>query len=277
MEIRIQTDRQKYGGCAVKRLDDVMNAGGDEQALLFSGFVFGICFKGNAVVRINGTGFETVSGNVFVVLPKHVFSVVSHSDDIDMKLIYLSLDFIRKLPVSPNFESMKSALANPCIEIGEWAADLSSLCNIILRRNYAWHNGEAIQMSLVSSIALILSDLYENRPQNARITLSRQEVLTNKFFELLLQYFESERSVAFYADRLCVTPKYLSVAIRSVSGCSVQKWINEIVLAEAKRYLCTTEMTIQQISDKLNFASPSSFIRFFRQHMLTTPLAYRKD
>lgn len=94
---------------------------------------------------------------------------------------------------------------------------------------------------------------------------------------MLLQYFELERSVAFYADRLGVTPKYLSVAMRSVSGCPVQKWISEIVLAEAKRYLCTTEMTIQQISDKLNFASLSSFIRFFLQHTLTTPLAYRKD
>ncbi len=278
MEIkRIQTDRPADEDFVIRKLENVTGKAGDGKALLFGGFIFGICLSGNAAVRINGIECDVSRGSVFVVLPKHVFYVDSCSDDIDVRLIFISFGLAGKLPVSPNFESLKNTEANPCIDSGEWLDDLSWLCCMLEGHDYSSAGRQAIRMSLTCTVALILSALYENRQADVRKPLTRQEQLTNKFFELLFQYFETERSVAFYAGKLCVTPKYLSVAIRSVSGCTVQKWINEIVLAEAKRYLCTTELTIQQISDKLNFASPSSFVRFFRQHTLTTPLAYRKD
>lgn len=277
MEIIIQNDSLSHRECSVLGLNEVFAEDCERQALLFDGFIFGVCLRGEASVRINGTVFDVVPGKVFAVLPKHLFSAVSYSADIDVRLIFVPIDIVCKLPLSPNFDSLRNTSSNPCVDGGEWTADLGALCDIMMRHDYTVGKGEDIMMSLVCSAALILSDLFEGSGHDVKKTLSRQEALAGNFFELLFSHFESERSVAFYADKLCVSPKYLSVAVRSVSGCSVQKWINEIVLAEAKRYLCTTEMTIQQISEKLHFASPSSFVRFFRQHTLTTPLAYRKD
>lgn len=277
MEIIIQTDRLKCKECSVERLEDIFVKDCDEQVLLFNGFIFGVCLGGNASVRINGTMFGVTYGNVFVVLPKHVFSAVSHTADIDIRLVFIPMDIVCKLPLPPNFESLRNIASNPCVNGKDWILDLGGLCDIMMRHDYSVGKGQKIKISLVYSAALIFSDLFESSGRDVQKTLSRQKMLADNFFELLFSHFDSERSVAFYADKLCVSPKYLSVAVRSVSGCSVQKWINEIVLAEAKRYLCTTEMTIQQISEKLHFASPSSFVRFFRQHALTTPLAYRKD
>ncbi len=276
MEIIIQTDRLKCKECSVKRLEDVFVKGCDEQVLLFDGFILGACLGGNASVRINGAMFGVTYGNVFVVLPKHVFSAVSHTVDIDIRLVFIPMDVVCKFPLSPNFESLRNTASNPCVDGRDWTLDLGELCDMLVRHDYSVGSGEKIMISLVYSVVLIFSDLFESRSCDVRNTLSRQKILAYNFFELLFNHFDSERSVAFYADKLCISPKYLSVAVRSVSGCSVQKWINEIVMAEAKRYLCTTEMTIQQISEKLHFASPSSFVRFFRQHALTTPLAYRK-
>lgn len=66
------------------------------------------------------------------------------------------------------------------------------------------------------------------------------------------------------------------MTIKSVTGYSIQKWINEVIIIEAKRYIKTTTYTIQQISEELNFHTSSLFVRFFKQHTGYTPLEYRK-
>lgn len=92
----------------------------------------------------------------------------------------------------------------------------------------------------------------------------------------MLQNYESQRRVSFYADKLCVTPKNLAKVVKGVTGHSVQEWINEVVVIEAKRCLKTSDMSVFQISERLHFMTPSSFVRFFRQHTGFTPLEYRK-
>lgn len=79
-----------------------------------------------------------------------------------------------------------------------------------------------------------------------------------------------------YANELCITPKHLTTVVKAVTGHSVQRWINEVALIDSRRYLKATELTIQQIADKLRFLTPSSFIRFFKTHAGCTPLEYRK-
>lgn len=73
-----------------------------------------------------------------------------------------------------------------------------------------------------------------------------------------------------------MTPKYLSVAVKSITHYSVQMWINEVVLFESKRALRATDLTVQQISEKLHFPNSSSFVRFFRTHIGVSPLRYRR-
>ena len=134
-----------------------------------------------------------------------------------------------------------------------------------------------IQDTLTLSLVLIATSLFDNIQINKKVPYSRQEDLTRCFFEILLRHYETERNVFFYADKLCITPKYLTTAVKSVTNHSVQSWINEVVLIEAKRYLNTSILTIQQISEKLHFPTSSSFIRFFRTHVGCTPLCYRKN
>ena len=106
---------------------------------------------------------------------------------------------------------------------------------------------------------------------------SRQEVLTEKFFEVLSKYYIKERSVAFYAEKLCLTPKYLSMTVKKVTGFPITSWMNEVVIIEAKRLLKMTDSTVLQISEELNFPNPSFFGRFFKQYAGMTPLAYRNS
>jgi AraC-like DNA-binding protein len=65
--------------------------------------------------------------------------------------------------------------------------------------------------------------------------------------------------------------------VKEVTHLSIQEWINNVTVLNIKRRLLTTTDTIQQISEDLNFQTPSTFIRYFRQHTGTTPSRYRTD
>jgi AraC-like DNA-binding protein len=107
--------------------------------------------------------------------------------------------------------------------------------------------------------------------------VSRQELLTEEFFKVLLKNYTKERSVAFYAEKLCLTPKYLSMTVKSVTGHPISEWINEAVIIEAKRMLKVTDLTVLQISEELNFPNSSFFGRFFKQYTEMTPLQYKNS
>ena len=104
---------------------------------------------------------------------------------------------------------------------------------------------------------------------------SKQELLLERFFDCVQNHYKKERGVDFYADKLCLTPKYLSTVIRQTSGKTAGEWIDEYVVLEAKALLKSTNMTIQQISDELNFPSQSFFGKYFKRLAGVSPKEYR--
>ena len=107
--------------------------------------------------------------------------------------------------------------------------------------------------------------------------LTRDEQLYAQFTDLLQTHYQQERSVAFYADNLCITAKHLSDVVHEISGKSPLALIQEYVVTEAKALLYSTDMTISQISDHLNFATQSEFGKFFKRVTGISPLQYRKE
>ena len=97
-----------------------------------------------------------------------------------------------------------------------------------------------------------------------------------KFLTLLKQYHQEERTVNFYADKMCISPKHLSSVIKQMSHKTAHEIIADFVTMTAKRLLKTTTMSIQEISDELNFANQSFFGKFFKQNTGQSPSAYRR-
>ena len=181
------------------------------------------------------------------------------------------------IPVTPDFDWLKNINSWPYVSLSdEKVKDLVELYAMIERYNDGAGMSEKIRTSLVLSLLLIVASTFENSARVDNLSSSRAESITRRFFDLLLQHFERDGTVALYAGELCVTPKYLSGAVKSITHYSVQTWINEAVLFEAKRALRATDLTVQQISEKLHFPNASSFVRFFRTHIGVSPLRYRR-
>ena len=104
---------------------------------------------------------------------------------------------------------------------------------------------------------------------------NRKEKLAYDFSLLVMEHYRTEREVYFYAGKLCITPKYLSMVIKEVSGKSPKEWITEYIIMEIKALLKSSDLNIQEIAIRTNFSNQSSLARFFKKHTGMTPFQYR--
>ncbi|WP_289112164.1 helix-turn-helix domain-containing protein [uncultured Bacteroides sp.] len=114
--------------------------------------------------------------------------------------------------------------------------------------------------------------------------INRQEQLSNIsanlfscFLDLVRQRVTENREVGFYANLLCVTPKYLSEVVRKGSGKSVSYWINGYAMQEIVTMLKNSDITLSEISDRMNFYSQSHFSRFVKKMLGVSPSEYRSE
>ena len=99
--------------------------------------------------------------------------------------------------------------------------------------------------------------------------------LYNAFVSLVAEHYREAHDVSFYADKLCITTRYLSQITDNVVSKSPKQIIADYLMSEAKSYLETTRLTIQEIADKLGFSSQALFCKFFKTQANTSPSEYR--
>ena len=104
---------------------------------------------------------------------------------------------------------------------------------------------------------------------------SRTEDIFISFYSLLQENFITQHGITFYADRLHITENYLSRIVKKITGKTVVDCIDEMLAIEATWLIKTTDLTVAQIADRLNFASSPSFVRFYKRMRGCTPLSLR--
>lgn len=109
------------------------------------------------------------------------------------------------------------------------------------------------------------------------ISANRAEELYNEFMTLIYEHGMQHHDVAFYADKLCITTRYLAAVTSAVANESPKQTIASYLIQEIKILLTFSELTLQQISDRLNFPDQSHLGRFFKQRTGISPISYRKQ
>lgn len=118
---------------------------------------------------------------------------------------------------------------------------------------------------------------YVHSTQNTSVAITPQVDICEKFIDLVSSNFKRERDIGFYADILCISKKYLSTLLRQNTGMTALEWIERYVVLYAKSCLSSTTMTVQQISDELQFPSQSVFGKYFKRVEGISPRAYRQS
>ena len=250
-----------------------------DHPFLFDGIVLGMCIKGTGTIRINFKEYELEKDMILTIMPNHLFKVEKSSDDFIFETLFFSFDFISGLPIPNDFDIFFNMAATPCIKVPD--NDMRNLISyhafILKQYNKSRiHYRKEIIRGLLYALLLEMGGLYkELHPFVFNKDSSRQEEITENFFSLLMKNYKEERNVSFYADKMFITSKYLSLAVKNVTGYPVLKWIDEIVVTDIKSRLKITGLTVLQISEELNFSSPSFFCRYFKKNTGMTPLEYR--
>lgn len=138
----------------------------------------------------------------------------------------------------------------------------------------------AIIRSGISTFVYILMDsIYSHMAsiECEKKAMNREKEHFNRFLKILSENYLKEREVRFYAEKLNLTPRYLTTAIRKVSGYTVSEWISRFIIKDAKYLLNHTSLTVQQIAYELNFPNQSFFGKFFKKHVGMSPGAFRNS
>lgn len=101
--------------------------------------------------------------------------------------------------------------------------------------------------------------------------------LSDRFIKMVKDKFKTERFLEYYADELGVTTKHLSRTVKAQTGYSAASWIERFLILEAKILLKSTNLTVQQISDNLNFPTQSFFGKYFKKNVGVSPKYYRNS
>ena len=238
-----------------------------------------VCLKGVIDCSINLRNFRITENHMLVNFAGDIIRI-NHAEDIAGYTIILSEEYLQQLQLDFRFraQSYISLRDNGPISVptGE-LLDLKPYYTL-LKKNMEEGNAEVINgLAIALSHTIItLMKRYQARPvPDSGRNETRAQQIFDRFMKLLSAYHTKERSLQFYADKMFLSPKYVSGAIKSYSGKGALDWINEYVVLEAKMMLRYTEMSVQEVAYALNFPTQSAFGKYFRHLLGMSPKQYR--
>jgi AraC-like DNA-binding protein len=241
-----------------------------------------IVLKGWMTMLYNGREVRCAKDDIIIYTPGITISVLAISDDYRGVCLVADKDFVFE---SPTMRDAIRAAYLPAVELSEPRLtlaedDIQHLMELmgIIRRYLLSPDHPFRSESLRTTYGLFLLELtaIQERTIQDRRFPKRIEELFFDFLRLVPVHFAEHHDVAFYASRLCITPRYLSQIVREVSGRTVVDYISQMLLMEASYLLQQTSLPIVEIAYRLHFSETASFTRFFTRMKAMTPREYRK-
>lgn len=241
-----------------------------------------IVLHGWMTMLYNGNEIHFRKDDLIIYTPGATVSVLSISDDYRGICLVADKDFAFE---SPTMRNAIRAAYLPAVELSESRLtlaedDLQNLMELmgIIRRYLLSPDHPFRSESLRTTYGLFLLELtaIQERTIHDRRFPKRIEELFFDFLRLVPIHFAEHHDVAFYASKLCITPRYLSQIVREVSGRTVVDYINQMLLMETSYLLQQTSLPIADIAVRLHFSETASLTRFFRRMKGINPSMYRK-
>ncbi len=244
----------------------------------------GLCLEGTGAFNISLREFELSPGLMVIALPGQIIEQRCFSPDFKGIFFAVSKNMLEVLPKIGNVLSLFLYLKDyPCLALHSHEQEVVKEYHMFIRKRLRNKEGvyrKEVVMGLMQGFFFELYNILNNHVPANTVTVknkSRKEYIFERFYEFLVESYQSERSVKFYADQLCLTSKHLSGVVKEVSGKTVGEWIDELVILEAKALLNSSSMNIQEIADRLNFANQSFFGKYFKHYTGMSPKEYRKN
>lgn len=240
-----------------------------------------ICLSGNCFFKFNGNDYELKEGDLMIIRKGKQVERLRFSDDFKVIVLYVTTTFIELSTPMTNY-GIRGSLAlfmNPVIHLTPEQFDLCVReFNWIEYRINQTDNNFYVE-TLRNAVQSAILDFFEFHSKNcgeSKISTQNAQVMT-KFLNMLDNgCYRHHREVTYYADAICVTPKYLSEVSKRVSGYAANYWINRYTILDISRLLRDKSLSFVQISDMFGFSSPAYFSRYVQNYLGVNPSEYRE-
>lgn len=244
-----------------------------------AGGIFMICRSGTARMTVNMRDFDISEGSGIDLLPDSIVMLQSAGDDFTVEYFVYSRELYEEATFRIDHSFLQFLSDN--VVYRHTPKTLQSM-DLWMRQQAAMYADREHMFRYTitrNRLQNVFLDIYDHVKREKRIyedeAPNRQAALFRIYMALVHENFRSQHNVAFYAERMCITTRYLSAIVRNISGSSPKGIIDRIIMLELKCLLRTTNMSIQEISVALHFPDQSYMGRYFRKHTGISPSEYR--
>ena len=261
---------------------------GESDLAFFSGYACRIdggailfCRSGAAEVSVNQYQGHVCRNTLVLLLPGSILMLTDRTEDFRVTFCAFSRDLFAEAAfrLEPSFfhALRERPITSPPHRIVEGASIWFQMAAYTYRdRNNVFRN--TIIKNRLQNLLLESFDKMQRfaarRPRTPETT-TRQTELFHRFVTLVQAHSSQEREVSFYADKLCISTRYLSTIVRTVARSSAKAFIDRSVVLEIKMMLQSTDLSVQEIAYRLRFPDQSYLGRFFKKHTGESPTEYR--
>ena len=262
--------------------------------LRIDGMTWLLCYNGNLDIEVNLQRYKVGPHSLMVTSPNSIVEIKSIEwDNLDCYLLFVSAEFMRDINFDINILSSVNIHNRPhnsphVITITDDDSRLLRNYFELLHYNTSVNPDDmyvrSISRCVIAALCyqmLQIAVKYAKASESKQVEPSRSRArrvgYIHDFMALVHTHHQRERSVAFYAEKLFISPKYLSLIIKEATGRTAAEWIDEFVILEAKNLLRFSGKNIQQVAYELNFPNQSSFGKYFKHLTGMSPSQYQRS
>ena len=270
-------------GYPVNHSDMAMNLTGDPCKI--TKCIIIAILEGEMVYDVNLGRNTARKGELVVIMPNTIGQLVSMSEDVQVAIIYFEPEFWPIHELSPECLTLFNRFFTSSITVNSSKSLFARFLDMYgqIKQLLGREDYEFKEIAVKGYLQIMLADAcqwivnYYRNPENMSGNSNNIQRIYNNFIELVKQNYRTERAIPFYADKLCLSTKYLGQVVVKASGKSALDLIADYVILEAKALLKSRCYNVQQISGILNFPNPSFFGKYFKAHTGMTPRHYMME
>jgi AraC-like DNA-binding protein len=233
-----------------------------------------VCLSGHSCVKVNLEQYEVEAPSLMTLMPGQIIEPQSTSANFSAIAITLSKRFIDMINLPGWQKQYMDLYNNPISPLDD--KQMRMMCIFFTILHHAASNREnPYRLQVIENLIRVFYYGGIGSRLREESTPTYKNTIVERFLELTKEHYREERLIGFYADKLCITPKYLSKVVKEHTGRSAGEWIERHVILEARAMLQSSDMTIQQISASLNFPNQSFFGKYFKRATGLSPKQYR--
>ena len=233
----------------------------------------GIVVSGEQDVTVNLRQHHLTEGSVLIASPESIMQENGRTEDFDMQVVHVSDLLLQTILGEQTPTLFAHRMNDMSLRIdGPTFALLLSMLDGLWQSVHT--DFKACSNHLLAAILSLLTSLSQ-RDEQRESRQPRNVAVFNRFLSLVAEHSDCQRTLDFYADRLCLSKQYLGSLIMEVSHRSAREWIDEAALQRIKVMLRHSTVSLNDISNRMSFAEPSHFSRYFKRLTGMTPNQYR--